>query len=464
MMFDVFLLVIVLILFIFIIKNKPELLLLLIWILFFPILLEAVSIIAINKGLYVSELNTVTYYNNSAYIYLISSIVFLLCFYFCLRLNNVKYKKLFSTISMIGLKNDANADENAYIYINFSYILVAYLYIDLVVHGIPLFNNGLGLKLQYFAITAHFPLISLVYSIVCLYTPAVMGLSLLLFKRNKLYVHSIYLLALLSLFYAYLIGFKVSGIDIILYLLFIPTVISVVHRNGIHLKINLKSISIFIGIAIIVGLFILGIFYNYNKTVNGNGSISLIDFFLQRTVGLSNHLLWAAKNSLDNTSLTISQAFQNLISEFSAAWVQPNTFDPHYGVAKLMTFLAPSGITDFYLKNGVRMGGSYITVFYFNCGLGITLILSCIFAILFEKFIRIYVKAISRKSILEVLMATKIMYSFYSFLWNSGSIVDFFSIANIVIILILVFLQYFKPLKVGFRNKNVGSKNEKIKV
>lgn len=450
-LYEMLLLLILITILIYIVKKNSELTLLLIWIIVIPVLLQTISLILINKGMYVSELNLNTYNNNSGIIFQLILIWFLLCIGSFFFLNRKKYNNYFRSISLLSNRQEnVNIYVNSYRFVNLLYVLLLYLFADLFVHGIPLFNQSYGIKLGYFRTGSHFPFVRTIYSIVCLYSPSVLGYFLILYKEKiyKVQKVKIYILIILSLLYSYLIGFKVSGIDIILFLPFVTLCISYFYKNKNNkFHISYKGMTVFLWISIIICIFIMGIFFNYSKTVTNAENTNLMDYFLQRTFGLSNHLFWAAKNYFDNGNvLNSSIIWNNLCTELNSIIVQPSTTDTNFGIAKLMMYLGNPATVNFYLQHGVVMSGSFITVFYFNCGPFITCGIAVIVAAIFEKLIRIFVEAISRKSIIEMLISTKLLYSFYSFVWNSGSITTFLSVANILLIIFLYILKHYKSL------------------
>lgn len=453
MIIELLLFILIIGIFIKIIINKPQLSLLLIYLIIMPCLLGIISILYINTGDYISELNTVTYNNGSGIMYQLILLPFLLVFYFCLWLNNSKYKLLFKKIS--------SCKQHAYklyrygsIYIFVVIFSLIYLFIDLIVHGIPLFNTGLGLKANYFFMSSHFPFITLVYSFVCLYSPSVLGFLYIIFSSEKYKFQKSILkwIIILTLVYSYMIGFKVSGIISIFFFFFTPITIEKIYFNPLkmNLNVNPKKLFIIVQLVLVMGIFIGSILLNYKYTLNNGENTNLWDYLMKRTLGLSNHLIWSVKNYFDNGyTLSTNEIIKNFSNEISTIFIQPSNTNVNYGVAKLMSYFGDPATVKWYLQNQTRMGGSFITVFYFNCGPFVTSGIGCLLAIFLEKLIRIYVEALSNKSIVEIILSTKILYSYYAFLWNSGSLSDLFTIGNIIVIIVLFIIQKYRTITRG---------------
>lgn len=420
-----------------------------------PVFLQMISLMVINKGMYVMELNKETYNNNSVILYFLFVLIFISTFWVCLVTRSHYYRNRIQSIEYISELSNSKYSRSVNIFLNIIIWLVVYMYLDMAIHGIPLLNKGYGLKQDYFTTTAHLPLAGSLYSVIFLYVPGVIGYALLLFWQDKPKRKKTIAIVVMMILYNILLGYKASGLtNIVLYTLLPVSIVFLKNTNLSIRKLSRKTLKLILGIILYMVAIISIILFNYVHTVAAGTDI--ISFFFQRVFGLSNHLFWAAKTYRDGnmSSLGIGSAFTNLYNEISAIWIQPSSYDARYGIAKLMTYLGNPDTVKWYLPRGVRMGGSFITVFYFNCGIGITCLLCVAFSYLFERVFEIYINALSRKSILELILSTKILYSFYSFIWNSGSIGDFFTFVNIIIMLILLILQSLAPIRLKLARKS----------
>ena len=414
-----------------------------------PIVLQTISLIVINNGTYVLELNQDTYNNHSVLLYLMFVFIFIVTLWGCLSNRKYYYKKKIQNIELISNLNGSNYSKSVQKFLDIIAWLIVYMYIDMLIHGIPLFNNAYGLKQAYFTTTAHLPLVTIVYGTIFIYAPGVIGYALLLFWNDKPKRKKYILMIIMMMMYNILLGFKVSGLsNIILYTL-LPVSIVFLKNNSLSIrKLSSKTIKLIVGIVFSGVVMISIVLLNYSHTITSGTNV--VDFFFQRTFALSNHMFWAAKTYRSGHTLNMGQALSNLYNEISAIWIQPSPDNINYGIAKLMAYLGNPDTVRWYLPRGVRMGGSFITVFYFNCGIVITCLLCVTFAYLFERIFEVYINALSRKNIIELLLSTKILYSFYSFIWNSGSLGDFFTVINIIVMLVLLVLQKFPTVRFKF--------------
>ena len=218
---------------------------------FFNLLLSFISCIAIESGIYISELQTNSY-STGGYIRLFA---YLLVFLVVFELSTKKERN----IENFKIDDNGTLNKTFYKYILiFSMICIAYLYLDMIIVGIPLLHNTLPNKYNYFIELKHLPIISKIYSILIFYLPSILGIIYQKTKKRKTKNIILIIEVFLSI-YVILLGFKVSGLRNIIIGFLVPILYIKTIRHEIKFDFKLIKKFLFLFMIFIIAIIILSI-------------------------------------------------------------------------------------------------------------------------------------------------------------------------------------------------------------
>lgn len=387
----------------------------------FSILLSLLSIYFIEKGLYISELGINSYQSNGTIRLSIYFITFIIVFFSTFKLDDTAQIR-----QPRGLIN-------TYVYkysLIFTYVLLAYLFLDLAISGCPLFNSSLPSKFNYYLKISRLPLTSKFMTLITYYIPIILGSLYDIKKDEKKYKIKCNLTIIIMCIYMFCVGYKISGIRQII----IGYLIPIVYRNIIQKKvtINIKFVK---RIVTIIIFFLLALFINYSIFSNG---MNAIDKMKTRIFALTSHLWWAADITRNSHSLSIDEMINNG-SEIFISIVNRSKIE-NVGVSKLMKLYGEKNITNYYFENNVKMGATFITTTLYDFGYIITFFVVIFFAIVYSLIIKSFSKSILNSNVLEIMILYKILVYLETFMWGTGTISDFINLENLI--LIVIFITY----------------------
>ena len=404
------------------------------------IILMTISSLYIEEGHYILELGTISFFTGGTFKLILYLSLFMSTFWGLLKFFHKDYNE--------DTKTDVAA--NVFFMKNFpilSIICLMYMICDLLISGIPLINSSLPNKYNYYIYVSKLPLTANIYNLLINYIPLFYSIYFLSAEKNNKFKYrkrlSI-LFIIVNCVYLFLVGFKVSGIRNMLFAFFIPIIFTKVNNNS--LKINFKFMKKSIKIVI---FFIIAILINYSIFSNG---MTALDKFQQRTLALTSHLWWATDYYVSRNKMTQKEITQNIFSEINSVINHMKNTDTASGIAKIMLRLGDINISKYYLENNIRMGGTFLTVSLYNTGYMVTIIYTIIMATIYFIIVKSLIIQIHKKDIIGMFLIYKIMVFFESYLWNSGTLVDFFNIKNLLFV-ILFGMWSLLPRKINEINK-----------
>lgn len=392
------------------------------------------SSIYLESGKFVLELGTNTYSNGSGFSQMFYILLFCLVFSFGLKISLMKKEQNseFGNNSLISLINTYIIKIIPF----FAIISLVYLYVDLYLSGIPLFNNTIPGRMSYFSNVSILPYTSTIYSLNVYYFPLIFGFEYsdaAPLKKKKILIYLIF-----SIIYLLLINFKVSGPMDVVKSFLAPILVNYV----INKKININIFKFFKTFIVIVSIVFAFVFFNYSHNYSGQNIMQKI---IDRSFGMTSHLHWATISHLEKTSNI--NYLENIGNEISGVKEGASVYDPKYGVSKLMVNLADKNISYGYLANNTRMGSTFITVSLFNCGYILTIFIVIAFAFVYAFLIKSLFLSIVSNNILKSLLLYKLTIFYRVFIFNSGSLIDFFNYKNLIVILLILAVNIISKIK-----------------
>ena len=395
---------------------------------FFNLLLSFISCIAIESGIYISELQTNSY-STGGYIRLFA---YLLVFLVVFELSTKKERN----IENFKIDDNGTLNKTFYKYILiFSMICIAYLYLDMIIVGIPLLHNTLPNKYNYFIELKHLPIISKIYSILIFYLPSILGIIYQKTKKRKTKNIILIIEVFLSI-YVILLGFKVSGLRNIIIGFLVPILYIKTIRHEI--KFDFKLIKKFLFLFMI---FIIAIMVNYYVFSNG---LAVKDKLFSRVFALTSHFWWVTDEYRISNKISSGEIVQNFKDLIKYTIHQEDVYSGNVGVTKLMYKFAPATTTYFYLKDHVRMGASFITVSVYDFGYIITFFIVILCAFIYSKLINSYGKSLRNCDFFEIILYNRLLIYFEVFLWSTGTITEFLNAESVAIIIVLLIYNIIK--------------------
>lgn len=404
----------------FTIKSKPQISITVFTGTIFNIVVSTFSLLFIEKGLYISELRINSYKTNSLFVFILYIFIFVLIFYNIRKEKKLELKKPEGFINKSVYK----------LLIPISVIILIYLLIDLFISGAPLITHSSLSKYKYFMYVSQLPLTSKFYSLIVYYFPIFYGVLFSTSEKNKKKKYCI-IYIMCTIIYLFLIGYKVSGVKTVLFGFLIPIVFRS-YLNG-KIKFNFALLKKFL---LIIFLMIFGILINYR--ILGDGS-SASEQLSNRTFALTSHLWWITENYREKNSIKLEEIFSNLGYNLNSIIENKSVFDNKLGVVKIMFKFAPQDIAKYYVEHDTRMATGFITTHLYDYGYIFTIIFVVIFAIFYRYLIDNFCIALCSGNVVNIVIINKLLVYYQTFLWNSGTVTEFFNYENLILLFFLIF-------------------------
>lgn len=391
---------------------------------------QITSIIYLNTGVFVNELNRTTYnIPKSTPLFILYTDIFLIMLYYFGK----KYKKQ-SIMTNIIIKSTTLSKTFCYGTILLTLGLVLYTLADLAISGIPMFVD-LITHYNYYSTYSTLPFASTINN----------WLTISMYLLGFAYVHidkkifrmSCIVLVIFAMGIRILMGFRMSGlIDIPLNFLAIVALISKEEFKNIRQILKPKYVILALGIIIsVITIFIASTIFNGNAE-----SVSVgFEVLINRAFGLGNHLWWAAE--ADN--ITGNDFFgHNLLKEIGAIFTGKSQYDVDTGIYYLMKKYGYSYIVNVDIKHGIRYAATFITTAVYNWGYFFAIIPITIIARVTIGFINSIEYALKRDNFIQLLLICKIWGTFSTFLIASGTMAEWLNIENYIYFIIYFALRY----------------------
>ena len=390
----------------------------------FYFVISILSLIVIENGIYISELDVISYRTNGFWKYILYLAIFIYSFY--------KFKPKKQEIDSINNNFINNFVYNSIGILSFG--ILAYLYIDLLVSGIPILNGNDFTRLNFYINSSKLPFTSICYTLCNFYFPIIYGVYFINGKNDKKKTFSLIFEILLCI-YLVLIGFKFSGLKTAIINFIIP-IIYLKYLNN-EIKINFK---LFKKVVRYIALFAVIIIVNYSLLFSNRSSL---DLFKNRVFALTSHFWWVTENYVRENPVTYDDATNNFQSNFNYMLNGESVFSKNTGVVKLMYKFTNDYAANYYVSHNTRMATNFITTSLYDYGYIFTIFVVIGCAALYSYLISSYSKAIRTADVIELILSFKLLIYYETFLWASGTINEFFNKENLVI---FIFLLIYKKL------------------
>lgn len=391
---------------------------------------QIASIIYLNTGVFVTELNRTTYYvpkSTPLFIFYTDIFLIMLCYF------GKRNKKQYS-INNTVIRSTNLSRSFCHGVLILTVGLALYTLADLVVSGIPMFTD-LITHYNYYSMYSTLPYASTINN----------WLSISMYLLGFAYVHidkkyfriCCISLVIFAMVIRILMGFRMSGlINIPLNFLAIIALLSNVEFKNIRQILKPKYIILTIGIIIsVIAIFIASTIFNGNAE-----SVSLgFEVLLNRAFGLGNHLWWAAEAD----KVTGNDFFgHNLLKEIGAILTAKSQYDIDTGIYYLMKKYGYSYIVNVDIKHGIRYAATFITTAVYNWGYFFAIIPITVIARVTIGLINSIERAIKLDKFFQLLLICKIWGTFSTFLIASGTMAEWLNIENYIYFVIYFVLRY----------------------
>lgn len=390
---------------------------------------QSLSIIYLNRGVFVSELNTFTYYvPESAPLFIFYTDVFL----FFIYLFGLKYQYKFSQRKIEKVSDASKFFCYTSLVVTLGFLL--YTFMDLLISGIPMFKTDMT-HYNYYSGYSTLPFASTVNNLIGLFM-YILGYSYVHIRKKSFKIICV-LIVIFSILIRLLMGFRMSGL-INIPLNFISVAVLISNKEFNSIRQILKPRYVFIAISIIIASLS---FFVISSISNGSAK-DINDVFIileNRAFGLGNHLWWALEADNYNGN---DIYFHNLSNELNVLLTGKNQYDIDTGVYYLMRKYGYNYIVKVDIKTGIRYATPFITTAVFNFGY----ILSIPFIALISRIIVLFINNIDRAvkddRVIQFILLCKIWGTFVTYVTASGTLAEWLNPENYIYLLIYLFLRY----------------------
>ncbi len=411
------------------------------------------SIIYIDNGTYISEEEVYSYFTGASIRLILILIPLLITApMFFYKMYNRESTKEYSEKKLSFI----NKRTIKYIQI-FSIVILIYLYINIIISGIPLFDGKKITHFNFYEKYSKLPLASKVQSFFLMFNLVVNGIILAdekYQKKNKIIAVLVYVL---SIGFRILCDEKFYPFFVYTIYFFIPMLMKYIYKKReekeeVKFLIKIGTIALctlvsFVGIVMIK--------YNIKRTINP------WDRFTNRAFSLQAHLFWGYDNYLilnDKGNFD----FDNVKKEITGGLQKTSKFNKEIGVTKIMYIVSPSKIVNRYIKNMTRFYSGYWTVCIGCYGYLGTALYSILIGFLIALYSVKFAKAIESKNYIWIFLTSSTYYVIFQY-FNEADYSYLFSIRMLIFTLILMNDDFFerKAAKmIEIIKKKVDEKNK----
>lgn len=391
------------------------------------------SIVYIDNGTYISEQNTKSYFTGSAFRLIVIIAPFLICapVFFCKF--SQKYEK--------NLKeNEVKSNEKLYTILQIiGSILLVYLYINIFISGIPLFNKGVT-NFNFYKVYSKMPLASTLQSTFLQYFILINGIILCDKKSSKKSKICSIVFYICCLLYRILFGEKFYPFLIYTLWFFMPILTQYFSKQRNEGFINKKIIFICIGFLMTL-LVVVYIKYAVESSKKPNSN-SPLEHLIERTFSLQSHMFWGYDRYLTENNMK-GINWENIGNELLAGIKNTSKFDSNIGLTKIMYIISPQNIVDRYINNMTRFYGGYWTLAIGMFGYILSPLYSIFVAFIFAYYASKFSIALKEKSFFLLFLTSSCYYIVFTY-FNEANFSYLFSKRMVLYtIIILLYPQIY---------------------
>ena len=390
--------------------------------LFFHEISKAFSIAYLDAGNYTKELEYVTWNVYAAPWYLLYLIVFFFFFYIFISSAEKLLERKPPRITPAYSK-----DIRVTLLLVLGGLMIAYLLVDMLISGIPLFSGGSITRFNYWTSYSRLPaaeLVSNMLTVVCVGLGMCQATAYLDGKDKK----GSFLVIVAVLIIRFLLGYKVSGIvDVIMAF----AIGYVFRRFSADTRGHGGNFGKILKYCILLSV-VMVFFYITSQIATGSSEsvASAFEDLFERQFSLSGHMEWAVFAD----SSVVSQIFPYSFSELESVLQMKSELDPGVGVYGLMLKYAPAETYYNYLQHGVRYGAGAVAVSLFYNGHLLTLIGLVINAFIASRFYLVFRRLASSNHIFTFGLLYRVFLVFLSYFTATGTLVTFYRL-NVALLL-----------------------------
>lgn len=386
---------------------------------------KGLSIINLDSGQYNLELNNYTYFSNAGLMYYTYLSIFYLLINVFVLIANIYFVKssMFYYLSR---------DKRYNIVYMVGYIGVLYLFLDMLISGIPLLSDGSINRYNFWTDYSKLPLakyVSLMLTIICVALGFKSASQKILNIKNRNWLYLFALILITRMF----LGYKASGlVDLLIGFsigYFYRIYVIEKKRSVIKLFAYIMAIYVILVVLFAVTQITSGKYNNFYEAIQG---------IFYRAVSTSGHMEWSV---FSDPSIANSW-WINDSSELLSIFRGDDDMKPYIGVYGLMDRYAPSETFTLYFDKKVRFASGFIGVSAFYNGRIMTVIICAINAMIISTFYYLFKKMALHNMVYTFSMLYYVYNIFSTYLDGSGTLTSFYNI-NTYLYLLLIILIYF---------------------
>lgn len=367
------------------------------------------SVLYIEKGIYILEQDRFSYHTNAALRLLLYILIFIFFFNILISKKNKSISKKGIRLNFIGKKNNSNI----FFLTVANLLIITLLYINLAISSPPpIFSDSFISRHGYIETTKLWFFLQ-IFGKVAGIVPIISGLC---FKYSiDLELKKVKIMNIIFYFmyinYLIILGNKFGGLLWASFYFFTPTLISIKNTKRLSIKINKKIFYILIFISMALLGFYYLITYHYSKYFITEEYGGAAGFIIYRIFGLQGHLWWGI-DLLITSNTTYNFSFTEIIDSMPT----------------MMRLITPFNIES-AIENGLNFSFGFPANIFLFFGIPIGLLILIILAISINILIREIIKNIVKEKIYSSILLIYI----YSWIFN------FFSIGSLSTIISLKF-------------------------
>lgn len=407
-----------------------------------------VSIIYIDGGTYIIEQDRTSTFTGSSLRFLIVMLPF---FYFLPKVVSQSLQK-----KMKPVKNSFGRSLELKKCLTFiAYGVLIYLYLNLFISGIPMFNKQIT-NFNFYITYSKLPFASTIQAATInfflLFFGVIFASNEPLKEKKKSFLYY-----LLLVIYRILFGEKFYPFLLYSFLFFLPTLMNFFKKAKNKGFFTKKTIIIAVSsFLILLGASLL------KYTIDDNPKYkSPVDHLFSRIFSLQSHMFYGYDKYLMEHNLGWAPNFEELQKELVAGLKKTDKFDKNIGLTKIMVIISPKEIVDRYLNDKTRFYGGYWTLSIGCLGYVLTAFYSILVAAIIAYFSKVLAFAIKKKDYILLFLSTNCYYIFFTY-FNEANYSFIFSYRMFLFTFLIIFYDKIMDSKVVLKISE--ALNEKLKI
>lgn len=388
-----------------------------------------VNLITLDSGVFVNELGTMTKNAYSAQVYVFFLIVFVsFLILFCPKNFNVSTGSFTWCRKKLVLKRF----KPLFIFVFIaSFCCIAYVFLDMLISGIPLLSGGVITHYNYFKDYSRLPRADTASNFLTFFA-ALLGSYYALSNKFRLKSASLTVTALMLLCRV-LLGFKMTGLIDVAIAFLVGAMLFGADASRLKTKSAFRVVLL---LGVLAAVFI-GLYLNY-MVFSGEATTmnQALDLLYERVFGMGAHLWWAALADQTNGFSIFPRSDVELLSPFMLM----SEFDTSLGAYGMMLQYGNPVVVTADVAGGVRYTADFIaTAIYYNGYILGTFVIIAV-AGLVAVLLRLFDKFVYEGRVGSFLVAYYLFTSFTTYFCATGTLTTFFNIRNYIVLILLGYI------------------------